>query len=125
VAAVTPLLNDSDSVNQVWAANALADFEQINTAVNHLTELLKGEAKNWAAAGLMHLGPESRSAVPLLIEMLETRKDAHEGYAACTALAAIGRDAASALPALKAASTDPDKYIRDAAIHAIREIDGR
>ncbi len=125
VTAVTPLLNDSYSVNQVRAANALADFGQTSTAVNHLTEFLRGESKNWAAAGLMRLGPESRSAVPLLIEMLEKRKDTHEGYAACRALAAIGRDAASALPALEVASADPDNYIRDAAIHAIREIDGR
>ena len=125
MAAVTPLLNDAYSVNQVWAASALAELGQTSTAVSYLTEFLKGESKSWAAAGLKRLGPESRSAVPLLVEMLEKRKDAREGYAACTALAAIGRDAAIALPALRAASTDPDKYLRDAATYAIREIDGR
>ena len=125
VAAVTPLLSDPYPVNQVWAANALADFGQTSTAATYLTVFLKGEANTWAAAGLTRLGPEARGAVPLLMEMLEKRKDAHEGYAACRALAAIGREAASALPALQAASRDPDKYVREAASYAIREIDGR
>ncbi|MGH9388103.1 MAG: HEAT repeat domain-containing protein, partial [Vicinamibacteria bacterium] len=124
-AAVTPLLRDSYPVNQVWAANALADFGQSSAAATYLTVFLKGEAKTWAAGGLTRLGPEAKGAVPLLTEMLEERKDAHEAYAACMALAAIGREARSALPTLEAASRDPDKYIRDAASYAIREIDGR
>lgn len=124
-AAVTPLLSDPYPVNQVWAANALADFGQTETAATYLTVFLKGESKTWAAAGLTRLGPEARGAVGLLVEMLENRADEQEGYAACMALAAIGRDATSALPALEAASRDPDKYVRDAASYAISEIDGR
>jgi HEAT repeat protein len=107
----------------VWAANALAAFGDKQKAVAYLTVFLKGNAKTWAAAGLMAIGPEARGAVPLLIEMLQNRQDPHEGYAACRALAAIGRDAASALPALREASQDVSKYVRDAATYAIREID--
>lgn len=124
VAAVTPLLSDPYPVNQVWAANALADFGRTEMAAAHLTEFLKGEARSWAAIGLSRLGPEARGAVPLLVATLERRKEANEGYSACMALAAIGRDAASALPALEAASRDPEKSVREAASYAIREIEG-
>jgi hypothetical protein len=123
IAAVTPFLKDPDPLQQVWAANALAAFGDKQKAVAYLTVFLKGNAKTWAAAGLMAIGPEARGAVPLLIEMLQNRQDPHEGYAACRALAAIGRDAASALPALREASQDVSKYVRDAATYAIREID--
>lgn len=123
IAAVTPLLRDSYPVNQVWAAEALAAFGDTRKAVTYLTVLLKGHASTYAAAGLTAIGPEARGAVPLLIEMLENRKDPGEGYAACRALAAIGRDARTALPALRSASQDVSKTVRDAAIHAIREID--
>jgi hypothetical protein len=123
IAAVTPLLDDPLAINQVSAANALADFGETRKAVTYLTVFLKGDAKTWAATGLSRLGPEARSAVPMLIEMLENRQGPAEGTAACTALAAIGRDAASALPALKAASQDVSKFVRDAALYAIRQIE--
>ena len=123
IAAVTPFLEDPDPLQQVWAANALAAFGDKQKAVAHLTVFLKGNAKTWAAAGLMAIGPEARGAVPQLIEMLQNRQDPGEGYAACRALAAIGRDAASALPALREASQDVSKHVRDAATYAIREID--
>lgn len=124
VAAVTPLLSDPHLANRVWAANALADFGRGEMAAAHLTALLKGEGKTGAAAGLSRLGPEARGAVPFLVEMLEKRADANEGYWAAMALAAIGRDAASALPALEGASADPEKSVREAASFAIREIGG-
>ncbi len=125
VTAVTPLLSDSYPANQVWAANALADFGQTEMAATYLTVFLKGEAKTGAAAGLSRLGPEARGAVPLLVEMLEKRTEPNEGYWASMALAAIGRDATSALPALEAASKDPNKTVHEAARYAIREISGR
>jgi hypothetical protein len=124
-AAVTPLLKDTYPVNAVWAAEALAELGDTRTAVTYLTVFLKGDARSWAAAALTRLGPAARKAVPALIEMLETRRNPEEGYAACRALAAIGRDAASALPALKAAERDADKHVRDAASFAVREIEGR
>jgi len=123
IAAVTPRLKDSYPVNQVWAAQALAAFGDTRKAVTYLTVLLKSSSRNHAAAGLTAIGPEARGAVPLLIEMLENRTDPGEGDAACRALAAIGRDARSALPALRAASQDVSKTVRDAATYAIREID--
>jgi hypothetical protein len=124
VAAVTPLLNDPHAVNQVLAAEALAKFGETQTAVAYLTVFLKGESSIWAAAALGRIGPEARRAVPLLTEMLESRQSPQAGYAACRALAAIGRDAASALPALREASQDVDKHVREMAAYAIREIEG-
>jgi hypothetical protein len=123
--AVTPLLSDRAPVNQVWAADALADFGETPTAVTYLTVFLKGPAKSYAAAGLTRLGPSARRAVPGLIEMLEKRSTPDEGYAACRALAAIGREASSALPALRAAENDIDKSVRGAASLAVRQIEGR
>jgi hypothetical protein len=123
--AVRPLLNDSYPANQVWAANALAEFGETQTAATYLTVFLKGEQKQGAAAGLARLGPEARGAVPHLVAMLESRAGPNDGYWAAMALAAIGRDAKSALPALEAASRDPSKTVSDAANFAIREIAGR
>ena len=125
IAAVTPLLRDSYEDNQIEAANALADFGETTTAVAHLMVHLPGRGRVRAAAGLSRLGPAASVAVPLLSEMLENRRNRDEGYAACRALAAIGRDAESALPALRKAAADPDEYVQKAAAHAIREIEGR
>lgn len=125
IAAVTPLLKDAHAINQVWAAEALAQFGDTPKAVIYLTVFLKGDAKEWAAAGLARIGPDARGAVPLLTEMLKARQSPGEGYAASRALAAIGRDASSALPVLRDAAQDVNKSVRDAANYAIREIEGR
>lgn len=125
IAAVTPLLKDSYDNNQVWAANALAEFGDTTTAVAHLTLLLTTDTKVGAAAGLARLGPAAKGAVPLLTEMLEKRRDHHEGYAAAMALGAIGREAQIALPALRRAAEDPNSYVSKAAAYAIKEIEPR
>ena len=71
------------------------------------------------------VGEYAGPAVPALIEMLEQRQDPGIGYSACSALAAIGRGAAAALPALRAAVNDRDKSLSASASEAIRKIEGR
>lgn len=121
-AAVTPLLKDASHFNQVAAAEALVDFGQAQIGVTYLTVFLRGRAAAYAAAALMRMGPEARGAVPSLIELLERGKDSQERYAACRALAAIGRDASRALPALETATNDADPSVRSGALYALREI---
>ncbi len=123
--AVRPLLKDPYPLTQSLAASALADFGQPQEAVAHLTPLLKTNASTWAAAALMRIGAHAGPAVPALTEMLEKSQSPGVGYAACMALAAIGRPAAPALPALRRASADPEPSVSQAAIYAIKQIEGR
>lgn len=123
--AVRPLLKDSFLVNQALAASALADFGQPQEAAAHLTLLLKTNASTWAAAGLMRIGAHAAPAVPALTEMLEGSQSAGVGYAACMALAAIGRPASPALPALRRASAAAEPSVSQAAVYAIKQIEGR
>lgn len=123
--AIRARFNDSSVVNQILAAGSLADLGQSEEAVTHLALFLKGRDSTWAAAELGRIGVNAKPAVPALIEMLEQRQNSTVGYAACNALAAIGRDAAAALPALRAAASDPDKSVSGSASYAIRQIEGR
>jgi hypothetical protein len=124
LAAVRPLLNDKKPTNQVIAAGLLADFGQPQEAVNCLAILLHGEARVQAAYVLVDLGAYSKPALPGLIQMLETRRGPLDGYAAAKAIASMGPQAESALPALRRASADPDKSVSGEAKYAIRQLGG-
>lgn len=124
LAAVKPLLSDSYAINQVLAAGALADFGEPDLAVEHLKRHLSGKEASWAAAALSRMGSHAAPAVAALMIMLETRQDPTQGYAACQALAAIGRQASPALSALRKAASDPDRSVSGMAAFAIKQIEG-
>jgi HEAT repeat protein len=125
IVAVRPLLKDPFATNQTAAARALIDFGETQAGVTYLVAFLQGRGRSAAAAAIAQIGPDARSAVPGLIQMLESARNADERYWACRALAAIGRDASPALPVLEAAAASSDPSVRGAARYALTEIQHR
>jgi hypothetical protein len=112
-------------VTRVRAAQTLAALGEPSVAVVYLIAFLDGPARTEAAHALGTLGPQAKSAVPHLTEMLKQRRDPNEGYAAAMALAAMGEAAAPAIPALQAAATAPDRTVSQAARYALDQIGSR
>ena len=81
------------------------------------------EVRRYLADAFGGIGPAAAPAVPALIEMLENDDDKQARFEAALALAQIGPDASDAVPALANALRDPDRYVRDNSIHALKCID--
>jgi HEAT repeat protein len=93
-------------------------------AVPRLTELLTHEdeqARQFAALGLVRIGPDAAKAVPDLIAVLE-RCDQAIRHDAVVALEMIGPAAAPAIPALKHLADDADTRLAARAIFALAAI---
>lgn len=120
--AVRAALHHTHAYTQVCAAQALAALGEPSLAVIYLTSSLKGEARAEAAGALGLLGLQAKIAVPQLAEMLKSRRNHDEGYAAAIALAKMGGEAASAVPELEAAAADPDPTVSRAARYALDQI---
>src|SRR5262249_10409873 len=80
--------------------------------------------QRWRAAqALGEMAPESRQAIPYLIEALGDKDD----FVRWTAAGALARFAAEAEPAVgplrELAGKDPDRAVRHAAQHALRAIE--
>ena len=63
-----------------------------------------------------------RSGVPVLARVLLHGSDRDHRIWAARSLQQLGKDAAEAIPALEAASKDPDKFVRDYAAAALATI---
>jgi HEAT repeat protein len=74
-----------------------------------------------AARRLARLGPEARSALPALIEVLSS-KSALVRESALTALARIGTDAKEAIPAITRSLEDVEYPVRVQAINALGQM---
>ncbi len=90
-------------------------------------ELIEG-LKSWSPVvrcrSAAAIGKRGGSFAPTLVEML-SRTDRHARYGAVEALGLLGKDAASALPRLRAALSDPDAWIRCLAAEALTRIGDR
>ena len=96
----------------------------ISAALPALTNALTDADANvraWSAQAIGHLGAQGAPAVPHLIELL--RGDEGSRNSACIALRKIGPSAASALPALRQALSDPSEDVREFARLAIESIE--
>src|SRR5262249_20777303 len=99
-------------------------------AVPVLVELLRDdhwEVRSSAAMVLARLGPASKPAIPLLIEIVQTESGTGWKRAAkadaVEALGAIGPEAREAAPALAPLLHQPDQVLRLKAAEALRRVD--
>ena len=123
------LLNkpDMDRYLQGQVAIALGRM-QAGEALPRLVELLteRVQLASDATLALAEFGPVAKAAVPNLITDVLAHQWPEPRLRAVNTLAAIGPDAAAALPSLrKITSTDRDRMVRMAAATAIKTIQGR
>jgi HEAT repeat protein len=74
---------------------------------------------NQSIKALGELGPQSVTAVPILAELLGHDADGGVRWRAAYCLVRIGAGAAPAVPALRAALSDPDAKVREGAAFAL------
>lgn len=124
--AITPSLRHEHGPTRVAAARALWKLGEPELAVQHLTAFLEDERSRAEAATVLgEVGSEARGAVPQLVRVLETRRNADEGWRVCHALGEIGPAARDAVPALQEALNDPSPHVSGAARAALTEIEER
>ena len=126
VTALTEALQHTEDAVRIEATYALAQIgSAVEDAVPALMERTKDgadEVRRYLADALGGIGPAAAPAVPALIDMLENDEDKQVRFEAALALAQIGPDSSDAVPALSKALRDPDRYVRDNAIHALKRI---
>jgi hypothetical protein len=88
----------------------------------HLKELSGGDG-TMAMSSLVELAPYSDKIVPALVARLVKGKNEYTRRAAAYCLQNMGAEAKAALPALKAALSDPDVNVRTAFRSAIEQIE--
>ncbi len=127
VPALSEVLQHTEDAVRIEATYALAQIgDSAETALPTLIEHAKdpaAEVRRYIADAFGGIGPAAAPAVPALIEMLENDEDKQARFEAALALAQIGPASSDAVPALANALRDPDRYVRDNAIHALKRID--
>ncbi len=127
VPALSEALQHTEDAVRIEATYALAQIgDSAETAIPTLIEHAKdpaAEVRRYIADAFGGIGPAAAPAVPALIEMLENDEDKQARFEAALALAQIGPASSDAVPALANALRDPDRYVRDNAIHALKRID--
>lgn len=120
--ALVAALKDKDIEVRGAAAVALGDYADA-AAIEPLERALEDKAEFVRAQSARALGANgsaARRAVPRLIKLLTSDKEQEVKRQAATALGRIGDRAA--LPALERAERDPDPYLSQAALEAIKMI---
>ncbi len=127
VPALSEALQHTEDAVRTEAAYALAQIgDAAEPAIPALMERTKdacAEVRRYLADAFGGIGSAAAPAVPALIEMLENDEDKQARFEAALALAQIGPASSAAVPALANALRDPDRYVRDNAIHALKRID--
>lgn len=112
--------NEDDAVHRV-AAGALGKIGA--AAVLPLNDLLKNRGDGWPFAidALGDIGPEARTTIPALIELLKDEEDSVRFSAAC-ALRSMGPEAKTAIPALMQLLKDEFWWVQAAAADALGQM---
>lgn len=123
--ALIAALKDKDSEVRGAAAVSLGDHADRDAVAPLMAALSDKSAfvRAQAARALGVNGSAATRAVPALIRLLTSDEDSEVKRQAATALGPIGDR--SALPALERARHDRDPYLAQAALDAIRMIDGK
>ena len=127
VPALSEAVQHTEDAVRIEATYALAQIgKPAETAIPALMQHTKDpadEVRRYIADAFGGIGPAAAPAVPALIDMLENDEDKQARFEAALALAQIGPASSDAVPALAKALRDPDRYVRDNAIHALKRID--
>ena len=127
VPALSEALQHTEEAARVEAAYALAQIgDAAETALPALIEGTKDdnvEVRRYLPEAFGSIGPAAAPAVPALIDMLDNDEDKQVRFESALALAQIGPAANDAVPVLGKSLTDPDRYVRDNSIHALKRID--
>ena len=126
VPALSETLAHENDEARVEATYALA---QIGSAAEPAVPALiarakdsKVEVRRYIPEAFGGIGAPAAPAVPVLIDMLADDEDVQVRFEAALALAQIGPASNDAVPVLKTALTDRNRYVRDNAIHALKRI---
>ena len=127
VPALSEALAHTEDAVRIEAAYALTQIgDSAEAAIPVLMEHTKDdnvEVRRYLPEAFGGIGPAAAPAVPTLIDMLENDDDKQVRFEAALALAQIGPAASDAVPVLEKALRDPDRYVRDNTIHALKRID--
>ena len=127
VPALSEALQHTEDAVRIEATYALAQIAApVESAIPALVERAKDECvevRRYLAEAFGGIGPAAAPAVPALIDMLENDDDKQVRFESALALGQIGPAASDAVPVLADALRDPDRYVRDNTIHALKRID--
>ena len=124
VPALTELLKDEDSEVLASAASFLVriDPEKAKILISVLKDMDRKaglSVRQAAAKALGKIGPEAKTAIPALTELL---KDKEVRLDVAEALGKIGPEAKTAVPALTELLKDEKQQVQDAATEALKKI---
>jgi HEAT repeat protein len=126
--AIVPLLSDPALRVKVEAACALVATPYAGMTPALLADQLAQRdetIRGRAAECLGDLGPRAAASVPALMAAVSNiRGGAYARYHATAALGRIGPAASQSIPVLESASADPERYVRQAAVVALRRVKG-
>ena len=127
VPALSEALQHTQDAVRIEASYALAQIgDAAEPAMPALMERTKDECdevRRYLAEAFGSLGATAAPAVPQLTDMVADDADKQVRFEAALALAQIGPAANDAVPVLAKALWDPDRYVRDNTIHALKRID--
>ena len=127
VPALGEALEHTEDAVRIEAAYALAQIgDSAETVIPALIEGTRDESvevRRYLAEAFGSIGPAAAPAVPALIDMLDNDDDKQVRFESALALAQIGPASNDAVPTLEKALRDPDRYVRDNTIHALKRID--
>ena len=126
VSALCKALEHENDEARVEATYALAQIgsaaEPASAALMKHAKDSKVEVRRYIPEAFGAIGASAALSVPVLIDMLAADDDVQVRFEAALALAQIGPASSDAIPVLKNALSDKNRYVRDNSIHALKRI---
>ena len=127
VPALSEALQHTEDAVRIEATYAFAQIgsaaESAIPALIERTEDNSVEVRRYLAEAFGGIGPAASPALPALCDMLIRDGDGQARFEAALALAQIGPAASDAIPVLTKAFADENRYVRDNAVLALKQID--
>ena len=127
VPALSEALQHTEDAVRIEAAYAFAQIGSAAAsaipALIERTEDNSVEVRRYLAEAFGGIGPAASPALPALCNMLIRDGDGQARFEAALALAQIGPAASDAIPVLTKAFADENRYVRDNAVLALKQID--